>query len=265
MKSIIENLFSQTPDRLLTDQEERKLIERTKEGDKEARAKLAKYNNRLVVSIAKDYRGMGVPFEDLLMAGFVGLLRGIDKFDPETGNKLSTYVTWWIKQAVYQELNEQSTTIRVPGYVRKVQRQVNRMEKSQEEELTHEEISNKFGISEEVARKVKQTSPAVSLDSPFSDSEDTSLVDLMEDRKAKKPQELAQPKDQLMEEALEEKLSDRERRIVKLYYGIEDYKPRTLEEVSEVFDLSRERIRQLRDRALEKLAADEELAKVRGR
>lgn len=266
MKSTIGNLISQTPDRLLTKEEERKLIRRVAQGDQKSRKKLVNHNYRLVISIAKDYKDMGIPFEDLLMAGFEGLLKGIDKFDPGLGNKLSTYATWWIRKAVFRELDQHSTTIRVPGYVRTLKRQVNRLEEKWEEELSLADIRKEFGVSQEVARTVKQVGPTASLDSSFSRSSEGSLKEMVENRKAEDPSQAA-PQRRASERlfaVMEEKLSDRERRVIKLYYGVEDYKPRTLPEVGEVFDLSRERIRQLRDRALEKLARDQKLAGLRG-
>lgn len=266
MKSTIGNLITQTPDRLLTDREERKLTRRVAQGDQQARKKLVNHNYRLVISVAKDYKDMGVPFEDLLMAGFEGLVKGIDKFDPGLDNKLSTYATWWIRKAVFRELDQHSTTIRIPGYVRALKRQVRRLEKKREEELSPAGIRKEFGVSKEVARTVKRVGPTASLDSSFSKSSEDNLKKMVVDRKAEDPSRAVPQRraSERLHAAMEEKLSDRERRVIKLYYGVEDYKPRTLPEVGEVFNLSRERIRQLRDRALEKLASDRKLAGLRG-
>jgi len=266
MKSAVANLLAQTPDRLLTGEEEKRLTERAAAGDREARKQLVKHNHRLVVSIAKDYRGMGVDFEDLLMAGFEGLLEGINRFDPQLGNKLSTYVTWWIRQRILRELDKHSTTIRVPGYLRRLRRRINRLEEKREEGLTPAGIREEFGVSEEVAHKVKQVSSTASLDSRLSPTNRGNLKELIGNRKAKDPAKAVFPEEsyQKLLAVMEEKLTDRERRVLKLYYGVEDYQPRTLAEVGEIFGLSRERIRQLRERALEKLREDKELAELRG-
>ncbi|MFB6214993.1 MAG: sigma-70 family RNA polymerase sigma factor, partial [Candidatus Bipolaricaulia bacterium] len=184
MRSTIENLISQAPDRLLSREEERELTKRAASGDRDARKKLVIYNHRLVISVANDYKDMGVAFEDLLMAGFEGLLKGIDKFDPVLGNKLSTYVTWWIRQAVLRELDQQSTTIRIPGYVRSLNRKVNRLEEKREVQLSPADIQEEFGVSKEVAQAVKRAGPTASLDSSFSRSNEGSLKEVVENRKA---------------------------------------------------------------------------------
>lgn len=189
------------------------------------------------------------------MAGFEGLLKGIDRFDPELGNKLSTYATWWIKQAILRELDRHSTTIRLPGYVRGLRRQVIRMEEERGKKLTASDIREEFGVTEEVARAARKTRATASLDASLSRAEPGSLKKLVENSKAEEPatESVKERKSEALREAMKDRLSDRERRVIKLYYGFEDYKPRTLEEVGEVFKLSRERIRQLRDRALDKL------------
>ncbi len=262
MKTTVENMISQTPDRLLTEKEERELTKREEEGDREARKKLIIHNHRLVISIAKDYKDNGVPFEDLIMVGFEGLVKGIKRFDPQLENKLSTYVTYWIHQAIMKELNKNSRTIRVPSYVRSLKRKVDQLEENLEEELSPSDISEEFGVGKKVARSVKQLGPTTSLDSPVSESGNETLKKMIKNRKAKNPSKSVSQKDrsEKLLSALEKRLSDRERRIIKLYYGVEDNKSRTLDEVAKVFDLCKERIRQLRDRALEKLEADRKLA-----
>lgn len=257
MNTTVENLISQTPDRLLTEKEESELAKREEKGDREARKKLVMHNHRLIISIAKDYMNNGVPLEDLIMVGFEGLMKAIKRFDPQLDNKLSTYATYWIHQAILEELNKHSTTIRVPSYVRSLKRKVNRLEEEREEKLSSSDIREEFEVSKKVARSIKQMGPTSSLDSPLSEPEDGTLKKLIKNRKAEDPSKSASQKarsEKLMA-LLEERLSDRERRILKLYYGVEDNQPRTLDEVGEVFDLSKERVRQLRDGALEKLKA----------
>lgn len=264
IKTTITNLLSQIPDRLLTDQEEKKLTRRAADGDKRARGKLVLYNSRLVISIAQRYKDNGVPLEDLVMAGFEGLVKGVDRFNPELGYKLSTYTTWWIKQKVLRELDDNSTTIRFPGYLRNLRRQVHKLERERGDELTISEIRDQFEVSEQVAHQAKTTTTTRSLDAELSNFDHGNLKQIVENEKAEIPSRSTQElKAEKLEETMNERFSDRERRVVKLYYGLEDYKQRTLQEVGEVFGVSRERIRQLRDRGLEKLKKASKLRDVR--
>ena len=262
MNTTVENLIFQTPDRLLTKKEESELTKREKEGDREARKKLVMHNYRLIISIAKKYMDNGVPLEDLIMVGFEGLMKAIKRFDPQLGNKLSTYATYWIHQAILGELNKHSTTIRVPSYVRSLKRKVNRVEEDREEKLSLSEIREEFGVSEKVARSIKQLGPTSSLDSPLSEKENGTLKKVVKNRNAEDPSESAsqEARSERLLAAMEKRLSDREERVLKLYYGVDDNQSRTLDEVGEVFDLSKERVRQLRNKSLEKLKAAPGLA-----
>lgn len=219
----------------------------------------------MVVSIAQKYRDKGVPLEDLVMAGFVGLLEGIDRYDPEKNAKLSTYATWWIRKNVLEELEDNSATIRYPWYVRKVRRKLKRAKRETGEELTVSEIQERFDVTEERAKLVKAGMTTRSLDADLSKGTDRSLKQVIENRKAELPSETAleELKSEELQENLKEELTDRERRIIKLYYGLEDYYPRTLEKVGEVFGLSLERIRQLKENALEKLKNAQGLTSIK--
>jgi RNA polymerase primary sigma factor len=249
---------------LLTRKEEKKLTRRAASGDEEAKKKLVLYNHRLVLSIAKDYKGKGVAFEDLIMAGFEGLLKAIEGFKPELGNKLSTYSTWWIRQRILKELDENSTTIRFPGYIRNLRRKVRQSEEEGGEEYTNSQIQEEFDVTEKVASRVKLMATMKSLDEEVAESGSVSLKDLVENPRAEEPPEasIKERKSDRLEETLDTALSDRERRIIKLYYGLEDYKPRTLKEVGKVFSVSQERIRQLREQALDKLNREGDLVAV---
>ena len=199
------------------------------------------------------------------MAGFVGLLEGIDRYDPEKNAKLSTYATWWIRKNVLEELEDSSATIRYPWYVRKVRRKLKRAKRETGEELTVSEIQERFDVTEERAKLVKAGMTTRSLDADLSEGTDRSLKQVIENRKAELPSETAleELKSEELQENLKEELTDRERRIIKLYYGLEDYYPRTLEKVGEVFGLSLERIRQLKENALEKLKNAQGLTSIK--
>ena len=252
---------------MLSDKEEKDLYRLASEGDTEARKSLVVHNDKLVVSIAQKYKGMGVPVEDLVMAGFEGLIEGIDKFDPDRGNRLSTYVTWWIRQKITRELNENGSTIKCPRYVSKLKRKLDKLKKETGEELTLSEVQEKFEVSKEVAKKAKQGTHTSSLDAEISGVENGYLKELIENKKAEPPSDvsLKELQGEKLREAMDKHLADRERRIVKLYYGLEDHNSRTLQEVGNVFDLSRERVRQLKERALEKLSTVKELRTTRFR
>jgi len=198
------------------------------------------------------------------MAGFEGLIKAIEDFKPELGNKLSTYATWWIRQRVLKELNENSTTIRFPSYVRRIRRKVKRIEREKGEELTIAQIQEEFDISAKIANRVKTMKATRSLDAKLDGSETGSLKDILRNPNAKEPSQnsLEEKKSEKLRETMNSNLSDRERRILKLYYGLEDQKPRTLKEVGKVFAVCQERIRQLRDEALDKLRQDGELVAI---
>ena len=247
----------QTP--LLTAQQEIELAARIKKGDQKARAWMIKANLRLVVKIAHDYLNLGLPLLDLISEGNIGLMKAIERFDPAKGGKLSTYGAWWIKQSIKRALANQSKTIRLPVHLIEKIYKLNRAALTMSEELgrepTDEELSEEIGISSAKLSQLKTVSirPA-SLDAPISDDDSTEFGEIVGDEDAQTPFELFRDKnmrDELSE--LLEVLDDRERKIIFKRFGLDDGKPKTLEEVGKKFGVTRERIRQLQNIALAKL------------
>ena len=273
-KSLLDLYFENLEDGdLLTREEEVELSKRIEEGDEAAREEMVLSNLGLVVSVAKKYRGYGLPFLDLIQEGNIGLLKAVDGFDWREGCKFSTYAVWWIKQNVLRALNKQSSTVRVPAHMRAFKRRVNEVEKDYRlqhgEEPSLEHVAEELDAAPEKVRLAKEASKTTaSLDrSPGDRSEEgEAFGDLVADETASSPEELAREdllKDRLRE-FLDEELTDREGRILKLRYGLDDYQSRTLKEVAQVFELSRERVRQLQNRALGKLGRPEVKARLRG-
>lgn len=251
---------------LLTREEEVELAKRIEQGDEDAKEQLASANLRLVISIAKKYRNYGLPFLDLIQEGNLGLMKAIDKFDWRKGYKFSTYATWWIRQAILKALTNRSRTVRVPAHMKELSRKIDQMEEEyiQEhgEEPSVQEIAEELEVSvEKVRRAKKSTQATVSLDKPLGQDADDGgvLGDILADDNSPTPE--AESFDDLLKGRLKgllnTELTDREKHILKLRYGLEDYQPRTLEEVGDVFDISRERVRQLQNRAIEKLQRPE--------
>jgi len=244
---------------LLTPQDEITLAARIKKGDSEARAWMIKANLRLVVKIAHDYSNLGLPLLDLISEGNIGLMKAVERFDPAKGGKLSTYGAWWIKQSIKRALANQSKTIRLPVHLIDKIYKLNRASLKMSEELgrepTDEELSEEIGISSAKLSQLKTVSirPA-SLDAPISDDNSTEFGEIVGDEDAQTPFELFRDKnmrDELSE--LLEVLDDRERKIIFKRFGLDDGKPKTLEEVGKKFGVTRERIRQLQNIALAKL------------
>ncbi|MEF8798898.1 MAG: sigma-70 family RNA polymerase sigma factor [Candidatus Bipolaricaulota bacterium] len=256
--------LTQADHEVLDRQEEKELAERVRAGDQGAKEKLVEHNLRLVVHIADGYRYMGVEFSDLIQEGSLGLLIATEKFDPELGYKFSTYAYWWIRQRIIRTLDQKSRTVRVPSYVSGLKRKVNQLARtyrdSQGRKPTVEELAEELDTSQQnIRRAIRTKTWTTSLDKPLQeDGVGATLAEVIEEEASSPKQEaeaeLAGPK---LDRLMEEELTDRERRIVKLRYGLEDYQPRTLDEVGKVFDLSRERIRQLQNRALDKLRSSE--------
>jgi RNA polymerase primary sigma factor len=256
---------------LLTHQEEIDLSKRSKRGDKRARQKLIEKNLRLVVSIAKKYRGYALPFEDLIQEGNIGLMKAIEKFDPDRGWRLSTYATWWIRQAIQRAAVDKGRTIRMPVHMsektRKMARTYNELSAELGREPTDEEVAERLGWTAHEVRGVKDAMPdATSLNRPLGSEEDGSeLGELIEDERASDTagEVISDMETEGLHAAIEQ-LAERHRHVLVRRYGLGDQKPATLAELGEELDISRERVRQIQREALRMLKNGEHSQAIRG-
>ena len=244
---------------LLSPDEEKELARRMAEGDLGAKQRLSEANLRLVVSIAKRYVGRGMQFLDLIQEGNMGLLKAVEKFDYTKGFKFSTYATWWIRQSITRAIADQARTIRIPVHMVETINKTGRVSRMLLQKLGREpspaEIAAEMGIpAEKVAEIQKIAQDPVSLETPIGEEEDSHLSDFLEDDKAPSPSDRAEAK-MLKEELLKvlDTLTPRENEVIRKRYGLDDSRPKTLEEVGREFNVTRERIRQIEAKALRKL------------
>ncbi len=249
---------------LISVDEEAELARRIRQGDEEALEKLVKANLRFVVSVAKQYQNQGLPLTDLISEGNLGLIKAARRFDETRGFKFISYAVWWIRQSILQALAEQSRIVRLPlnrvGALNKINKVLSRLEQEYEREPSPEEIAEAMEgthTPEEIAEILRQAGPHVSLDSPIAPGEETRFIEVLEDT------EMPQPDQVLMQESLKQEvakalatLEEREAQILRMNFGIDQRHPMTLEEIAEKLGLTRERVRQIREKAIRKLRAN---------
>ncbi len=243
----------------LSPEEEIELTRRIRKGDSEALDKLVKANLRFVISVAKEYQGQGLPLQDLISEGNLGLIKAAQRFDETRGFKFISYAVWWIRQSILQALAEQSRVVRLPlnrvGAINKVGRTLEQLEKEYGREPSMQEVAETMEMSTyEVADVLKTSARHLSLDEPFKEEDGNNLLDILESDR------YAPPDEALMQESLKEEidkvlmtLKPREAEIIRLYFGLDGDRPLTLEEIGEHFKLTRERVRQIKEKALRRM------------
>ncbi len=243
----------------LPPEQEIELTRRIRKGESTALDKLVKANLRFVISVAKEYQGQGLPLQDLISEGNLGLIKAAQRFDETRGFKFISYAVWWIRQSILQALAEQSRVVRLPlnrvGAINKVGRVLEKLEKRYGREPSMQEVADTMEMSDyEVADVLKTSARHLSLDEPFKEEEGNNLLDVLESDR------YAPPDDSLMQESLKEEidkvlitLKPREAEIIRLYFGLEGDRPLTLEEIGEHFKLTRERVRQIKEKALRRM------------
>jgi RNA polymerase primary sigma factor len=245
--------------KLLTREEENALAERIKRGDKEAREQMIKANLRLVVKIARDYEGFGLPLLDLISEGNIGLIKAVERFDPTKGAKLSTYAAWRIKQSIRQALADQSKTIRLPVHVihelARIRRAESELRETLDREATDEEVADDLELNPKRVRQYREAARApMSLDSPIGSEDSMAISEIVADENAAAPfDELVRDNDHNLLLGVLSSIAARKREILAMRFGLEDGSSKTLEEVAEHFGISRERIRQIQEEALHEM------------
>lgn len=256
MKLYMQNIGQYS---LVTPQEEVELAAKIAAGDEGARAKLIRSNLRLVVKIAHDFKGLGLPLLDLISEGNIGLMRAVEKFDPSKGAKLSSYAAWWIKQSMRRALANQARTIRIPvqsaSKISKIQAARTKLTEQLGREPTDKEIAKEVNLTERTVTGLRLgKTTTISLHDPIQHGEDGEFRDIIPDEKTISPDEIVQDEETLKHMlSLTDRLDNRERTILNLRFGLNGERPRTLEEVSQTIGRTRERVRQIQNQALEKL------------